>query len=214
LQLRFCFPATRRKPINADGSISATQRRTAWGGHGLLKVSPGPPWSTLLRPAGGPPMKRPYGLTPYGRFRGGPPAGRRRVGHGRPWFNFKKSMATPCHTPMNATLPSDAIWCSPWFEPITSHNRLRESNQRPEPDNLREGSLMTSGRIPGGGRPRFCRFYAFNGSITFPLQRKVYAIFPPALATLLTTVPPSPISLMPLPLLPSCQSIPFAHLRR
>jgi hypothetical protein len=36
-----------------------------------LKYHPGPPCSTLLRPAGGRPPKR-----PYGRFGGGPPAGR------------------------------------------------------------------------------------------------------------------------------------------
>jgi hypothetical protein len=43
----------------------------ARGGHRLPKVSPGPPCLTLLRPAGGPPPKR-----PYGHFRGSPPAGR------------------------------------------------------------------------------------------------------------------------------------------
>jgi hypothetical protein len=48
----------------------------ARGGHGLPKVSPGPPCPTLPRPAGRPPLKR-----LYGRFRGGPPTG--RVAHGR-----------------------------------------------------------------------------------------------------------------------------------
>jgi hypothetical protein len=32
---------------------------------------------------------------PWGRFGVGPPAGRRRVGHGGPWWNFRESMATP-----------------------------------------------------------------------------------------------------------------------
>jgi hypothetical protein len=31
---------------------------------------------------------------------GGPPAGHRRFGHGDPGWNFRDSMATPCHTPM------------------------------------------------------------------------------------------------------------------
>jgi hypothetical protein len=35
-----------------------------------------------------------------GRFRGRPLVGHRRVGHGRPRFNFRESMATPCHKPM------------------------------------------------------------------------------------------------------------------
>jgi hypothetical protein len=43
----------------------------ARGGHELRIVSPGPPCSTFLRPAGGPPLKR-----PYSPFRGGPPTGR------------------------------------------------------------------------------------------------------------------------------------------
>jgi hypothetical protein len=43
----------------------------ARGGHGLyLKFHSGPPCPTLLRPAGGPPLKR-----PYGRFMADPPAG-------------------------------------------------------------------------------------------------------------------------------------------
>jgi hypothetical protein len=37
----------------------------------FLKFHPGSPCPTLLRPVGGPPLKR-----PYGRFRGGPPSGR------------------------------------------------------------------------------------------------------------------------------------------
>jgi hypothetical protein len=36
-----------------------------------LQFYPGPPWPTLLRPAGGPPPKR-----SYGRFKGGPHTGR------------------------------------------------------------------------------------------------------------------------------------------
>jgi hypothetical protein len=36
-----------------------------------LKFHSGLPCPTLLRPVGGPPLK-----LPYGRFRGGPPAGR------------------------------------------------------------------------------------------------------------------------------------------
>jgi hypothetical protein len=35
-----------------------------------------------------------------GSFRGGPPAGRKRVGHGKPGSNVRESMATPCHTAM------------------------------------------------------------------------------------------------------------------
>jgi hypothetical protein len=42
--------------------------RTARGGHGLPKVSFGPPCPTLKRPAGGPLLKQPDGC-----FRGGPP---------------------------------------------------------------------------------------------------------------------------------------------
>jgi hypothetical protein len=40
----------------------------AGGGHGLTVVLPGPPCPALLRPAGGPPLKG-----PYGRYRGGLP---------------------------------------------------------------------------------------------------------------------------------------------
>jgi hypothetical protein len=36
----------------------------------------------------------------YFHFRGGPPTGGRRVGHGGPRWNFRESMATACHTPM------------------------------------------------------------------------------------------------------------------
>jgi hypothetical protein len=41
-----------------------------------LKFHPGPPYRTLLRPAGGPPLK-----WPNGRFRGSPPVGRAACGH-------------------------------------------------------------------------------------------------------------------------------------
>jgi hypothetical protein len=36
----------------------------------------------------------------YGRFRGGPPAGHKTVGHGDP-SDDREFMATPCHTPMH-----------------------------------------------------------------------------------------------------------------
>jgi hypothetical protein len=39
-----------------------------------------------------------------GQFRGGPLAGNWRVGHGGPWWNFRESIATPCHTPMCRTV--------------------------------------------------------------------------------------------------------------
>jgi hypothetical protein len=59
----------------------------AWGGYGLPTVSPGPPCLTLLRPAGGIPLK-----WLCGRFRGGPPAGWARLaavfypfGHSTPY---------------------------------------------------------------------------------------------------------------------------------
>jgi hypothetical protein len=55
--------------------MSQHHGRMERGGHGLPKVSPGPAISTLLRPVGGPPLKQ-----PYGRFRGGPPAGRAACG--------------------------------------------------------------------------------------------------------------------------------------
>jgi hypothetical protein len=45
---------------------------TAWG------VQMGKRQPQFAHPAGGPPLKRPQGL-----FRGGPPAGHRRVWHGR-----------------------------------------------------------------------------------------------------------------------------------
>jgi hypothetical protein len=44
-----------------------------------LKFHPGPPCPTLLRPAGGPLLKR-----PFGRFRGRPLAGRAAFGHLQP----------------------------------------------------------------------------------------------------------------------------------
>jgi hypothetical protein len=47
------------------------------------------------RPAGGSPLK-----LPYGHFRTGLPAGCRRVGHGGPHWYSRESMATPCLTPM------------------------------------------------------------------------------------------------------------------
>jgi hypothetical protein len=57
-----------------------------------LQFHPGPPCFTLLRPAGGPPLKQPYGC-----FRRGLPAGRKACGHllllwtpyaGRLWKGF------------------------------------------------------------------------------------------------------------------------------
>jgi hypothetical protein len=49
----------------------------------------------VARPAGGSLLKR-----PKGHFRGGLPAGRKRIGHGGAGWNFTVSMATPCHTTM------------------------------------------------------------------------------------------------------------------
>jgi hypothetical protein len=45
------------------------------------------------------------GVHPWnGRFRGGPSAGHRRVGHRKRRWNYRESMATPCHTPMLITI--------------------------------------------------------------------------------------------------------------
>jgi hypothetical protein len=55
-----------------------------------LKFHPGPPCPTLLRPAGGPPLKR-----PYGRFWGGPP---RRAGGLRP---SRSLLDAPRRTPVD-----------------------------------------------------------------------------------------------------------------
>jgi hypothetical protein len=60
-------------------SVSNAHRRTAWG-FGHL------------------PCER--ATTENGCSCGGPPAGRRRVRHGRPRCDFRESMVTPCHTPM------------------------------------------------------------------------------------------------------------------
>jgi hypothetical protein len=49
--------------------------RMARGGHGLPKVSSGLPCPTLLRSAGGPPLKRSYGC-----LRGDPPTGQTACG--------------------------------------------------------------------------------------------------------------------------------------
>jgi hypothetical protein len=50
-------------PNSQTGSWTGSlHRRTEWGGHGLPKISPGPPWPTLLRSAGGPPPKRPMAV--------------------------------------------------------------------------------------------------------------------------------------------------------
>jgi hypothetical protein len=64
--------------------VDLIHRRMARGGHGLPTVSLGPPYPTLLHPAGGPPLKRPYGL-----FMGDP-------------------LVTPRRTPMTAT----ALWAA------------------------------------------------------------------------------------------------------
>jgi hypothetical protein len=53
----------------------STHRHMATGGHGLPKVSPGPPCPTFLRPAGGPPLKWSYNC-----FRAALPAGHAACG--------------------------------------------------------------------------------------------------------------------------------------
>jgi hypothetical protein len=77
-----------RKVSNGDrnaGQKRCTSKKMAlkmtvgvWQGVAMdsLKFHPGPPCPTLLRPAGGPPPKR-----PYSRFGGGPPAERAACGH-------------------------------------------------------------------------------------------------------------------------------------
>jgi hypothetical protein len=67
-------------------------RRIARGGHGLPKVSPGLPCVTLLRPAGRPPLKQPYGY-----FRGDRPIGQASAAVFNP-------LDTPRHTPMFSCL--------------------------------------------------------------------------------------------------------------
>jgi hypothetical protein len=79
------FPMSRMRPIKG------VHGRTAWSAQRVRKR----PQATC--PEGGPLLIR-----PIGHFRGGPLAGRRRVGHGGLGWNFRESMATPCHTPMNA----------------------------------------------------------------------------------------------------------------
>jgi hypothetical protein len=60
-----CFPRPRPTPIDV----------WQWVAMDSLEFHPGPPCPTLLRPAGGPPMKR-----PYVHFWGGPPSGRAACG--------------------------------------------------------------------------------------------------------------------------------------
>jgi hypothetical protein len=64
-------------------------RRTAWG------VQKGRRWAT-----------------PEGRFRGVPPAGCRKVGHGGPGWNFRESLVTPCHAPMSVWAASVCVGVS------------------------------------------------------------------------------------------------------
>jgi hypothetical protein len=55
------------------GDLGQAQARMAWGNQGGRRRL------QAAHPQGGPPLKR-----PQGRFEGGPPAGRRRVGLGGP----------------------------------------------------------------------------------------------------------------------------------
>jgi hypothetical protein len=80
--------------------------RTAWG----VQRGGRRPQAACL--ASGPPVKQ-----LLDRFMGCPTIGCRRVGHGRPGWNFRESMATPCHTPM--TLWSE-MWQSPGVKVMVS----------------------------------------------------------------------------------------------
>jgi hypothetical protein len=71
--------------------IELHHKRTVWG------VQRGRRWLQAVRHPPPPPCRR---TTLLGYFRGGSPAGRRRVGYGGPGYNFRESMANHCHTPM------------------------------------------------------------------------------------------------------------------
>jgi hypothetical protein len=51
--------------------------------------------------------RRAWGVQRVRRRHRPPTAGRRRIGHDRPRWNFSESMATPCHTPM---IGDDSYW--------------------------------------------------------------------------------------------------------
>jgi hypothetical protein len=64
-------PTSPKQPKSGAGQGVRLHSMGVWQGVAMdLKFQPGPPCLTLLCPVGGLPLRR-----PYGRFRGGPPAG-------------------------------------------------------------------------------------------------------------------------------------------
>jgi hypothetical protein len=76
-----------------------------------LKFHPSLPYPTLLHPAGGPPLKR-----PYDSFKGGPPLGQTACGRLQPFLD------TPRRTPMPPSLRRENL-------------ELRQGKIRPEEKN-------------------------------------------------------------------------------